>query len=322
MRATGAIFLVWAAISLPVAAEPAVTLELHGEIDAGSGVVNLGHAAVVWSKDAVLRRQLEAVEFRPEGLPGQIQRYSRDDLAALIAVQAPEAVGQFEWTGSLYLRVRIPGTALDMQAWTTQARSALRNWLAARYADFDVELVPGQESAELSVAAGESASVRAFDGPPSTRTAMWIDVRRPGEGGGRSLPIWFAVKAWSVAPVAARDILPGTRPGPDDVGSDTVDLAALGGRALLPSVEAPDSVALGYIRRGQVLTEDRFRRASPVEVGEDVRVRTEAGAVQVEAHGVALESGGKGQRVRVRNAASGEILAAYVAGPGLVEVTP
>ena len=151
---------------------------------------------------------------------------------------------------------------------------------------------------------------------------MWVDIGRAGHSLHRSFPIWFVVEAHAQVPIAASNIPAGSRLAAAQIATADADIAGIGNSPLIGEKDIAGAVALAPLRQGEILTRDRFRTATPVEAGDEVRLRVRAGTLTVEAHGIALESGSNGQHVRVRNAGSGEVLVAAVAGHDVVEVLP
>jgi flagella basal body P-ring formation protein FlgA len=303
-------------------AEP-VTLELRPELIAASDEVRLDRLADIHGGDALLRSRIGALEVQIDGPPGSTERVTRDDIAALLALRLPEAANGLQWLGPSELcRVRVTGHRVDLELLTRQAQAALEEWLGPRFRDFSVTPVADSQRMSLEAAADEAVILRPFAGPISARTVLWVDLKRPGVGPGRSFPLWFAVEARAEAPVAASDIEAGSRLTAAQVTKSVLDVAALGARPLLTDADVPGSIAIGPIRKGETLTRDRFRHASAVMAGDEVRVRVEDRQLRLEMHAIALESGAAGQRIHVRNTGSGEVLVASVAGPGVVEVAP
>ncbi len=289
----------------------------------GSAVVRLDQFVSISGGDEALRSRLGSVELRLVSPPGAEERVTRDDVSALVALRMPDLASPLLWKGSSTIsRIRVQGRPLDLQQLTQEGQALLEDWLRARVERFKVVPLSDRQIAEAESAADETATLRPFAGPVSARTALWVDLARPGRPARGGFPIWFAVEAWADAPVAATDIIAGTRLSAEQVSRSLQDIAALGPRPLLTDADIPESVAVAPIRQGEALTRDRFRQATPVVAGDEVRLRVQDGPMRVEAHGIALESGGNGQRIRVRNSGSGEVLVASVAGKGLVEVAP
>lgn len=73
------------------------------------------------------------------------------------------------------------------------------------------------------------------------------------------------------------------------------------------------------IRGGQVITLDLAEAPLLVERGDQVLIRVEADGVAASMTGEALQSGSKGEGIRVRNHSSGKVITAWVVERGIVE---
>jgi len=314
-----AVLAPWAAL----AAEHPLSVELRAQASVDDITIDLGQLLTVAGGDEALRQRLQELRLSLSALPGQSERVTREDVESLLALRMPEIAGQLSWSGATrFCLVRMVGHPLDPETLTDRAQNELAVWLHNRYADFRIKAVrPSQEQA-LQVGSGQQAVVRPFAGPIGSRAAVWIDLLGKDGRSNGAFPIWFEVEARKEVAVAARAIPSGSRIGSDQLKTVTADVAALGARPLMPADDVSRSITIGPIAEGQVLTEDLFRRVPPVVAGDEVRMQVERGALHIEARGVALESGESGQKVRVRNSGSGEVLVAYVAGPGLVDVSP
>jgi len=325
LQCLGALLILGHCGSAMAVAGPAdsLVLALRADVSSDAALVRLGELLDFSGGDAGLQQRVAAVELQLDCLPGQTERITRDDVAALIALRVPEAADALRWSGkSSFARIHLKGQPVDLVELTRRSQAELEAWLAPRFDQYQVEPVAAPEAVAPAMARDEVATIRPFAGEALSRTPIWVELGRPGESSRRAFPIWFAVQSWTKVPVAAHDISTGARLTPDEVTSAVVDIAALGARLLLADGDMAGSIATGPIRKGEALTRDRFRQARQVTAGDEVRLRVQSGALRVEVRGVALESGNAGQRVRVRNSGSGEVVAANVAGPGVVEVTP
>ena len=122
--------------------------------------------------------------------------------------------------------------------------------------------------------------------------------------------------------VAARDLPPRTRIGPQDVRLEERSVGSIFGKPFRDTSEVIGKETRGTIRRGSVLTGSALETPSLVRRGEIVKVVAACNNVQVETTGRALESGGLGDQVLVRNPSSGRSVRGEVIGPGRVLVRP
>jgi len=302
---------------------PSVELAMKGDVVVTSHDARLDELASVNGGDQALCARLSALQIRIDSLPGQIERITRDDIQALIALRLPELSGHVVWSGAdSASRVHLRGRPVDVKEFTSRAQAALEEWLRSRFSEFAAEPVKSGYDTSVEQTVDETVSIRPFKGPVSSRSAVWVDIGREGQPAQRSFPIWFSVVAHSQVPVAAHDIPAGSRLASGQIANVDANVANIGNRPLVGETDIDTAIAIAPVRQGEILTRDRFRNATPVEAGDEVRLQVRAGTLVVEAHGIALESGANGQRVHVRNAGSGEVLVAAVTGHDIVEVSP
>ncbi len=142
-----------------------------------------------------------------------------------------------------------------------------------------------------------------------------IAARCPGQAGKE-----FLLRARLSAEVlVARRALPaGQALTAADLARERRDLAAL------PDAIGLEAQAIGQaprssLRAGQVLRQRLLVPALVVQRGEQVAIVAGSGGIQVQAGGEALEAGAVGAVIKVRNSASGRVIAARVVEAGRVE---
>lgn len=311
----------------PVASS-AVTLTLHPHAEVDSPVVSIGQLADLRSDvsgDASRAEALSELSIQLHLAPGMTARVTRQDLDAVITPRLNRSERPIRWTGSAQTVVRLMGHPVDSVRLLADARMALETWLRSITQDFkltEIDTTNAIDARGLQTVGDESLSIRSLSGSVQPRIPVWVDVAGPNGVARRSFPIWFGVSASATIAVASHDIAAGAHLAPSDVGTAVVDLALLGSRRPLAEANDPRAVATRPIRTGEPLTRDLFRQARLVETGDEVRLRVSNGPIAIETIGVALEAGDNGQRVRVRNRRSGEVLIANVAAQDLVEVVP
>lgn len=74
------------------------------------------------------------------------------------------------------------------------------------------------------------------------------------------------------------------------------------------------------IRIGQVITPYMLQVPKLVRRGEQVVLLAETGGLQVHSAGVALEDGGRGETVKIRNSSSSRVVEGRVVSPGVVRI--
>lgn len=112
--------------------------------------------------------------------------------------------------------------------------------------------------------------------------------------------------------VLARAVPKGGVLGPDDLTRKSIS-----GRASPPGALADPREVLGMravraLVAGTVLRRDQFKPEPLVQRGQRVQIVLEQGALRIVAPGEALEGGGAGERIRVLNTSSRQVVVARV----------
>lgn len=155
----------------------------------------------------------------------------------------------------------------------------------------------------------------------SVKGRTTVGVRCP-DAGGWSIYVPVTVESATQLAVARRALARGEMPAPSDLdlvsrtvpGLPTQFLARpadTGGRRLRRPVAAGDPIPI-----------DALAAPVLVERGQQVTLLAAAAGIAVRANAVALDDGGFGDRVRVRNAVSGRIIEGSVESKGTVSVSP
>lgn len=118
--------------------------------------------------------------------------------------------------------------------------------------------------------------------------------------------------------VAATDIAPGHPIGDADIDVDARDVTAVADFFADPS-EVIGMTGRRPLRAGDLLRKRQLAAALLVKRGDEVRIVARNEGIEVQVSGEALDSGGIGDVVRVRNRSSGNVLRARVTGAGDVE---
>ena len=251
--------------------------------------------------------------------------------------QAP-AAGQMRRIGGPYLRrllraasvsgVRVPaqieliGRADIITA--EQQLKAIRAYLKKRLgAKGQIEQVQAfQNVTEFKVPPGSKiASVLPVSANPFTaRSSFKMEIRRRGQLVMRRYP---QVTIQGKAQVrVARQTISARRPITEaDFTVETLELSRIPARSL-GRFQVAGMLAGRRIAVGRVVSRNDLKSPPVVHRGQRVRIELRQASVSVSTTGEALADAAIGQRVSVRNLASGRRLQAWVRGPGLVEVTP
>jgi flagella basal body P-ring formation protein FlgA len=119
---------------------------------------------------------------------------------------------------------------------------------------------------------------------------------------------------------AARPVRAGSVLAEDDIVSQRADLGAVPLQRVPVAEEVLGARAGRPLKTGDLLLATMISTRRAVQSGEVVAILVRADGVEAEARGVATQSGGVGDAIRVVNSASRRALNARVVGPGEVEV--
>lgn len=198
------------------------------------------------------------------------------------------------------------------------SRDSLSHWLAARSARQVVIAVAPQASVVLPPGSVSLSARPLADLEPITpRMQVWIDVAVDHRFV-RAVPVAFDVQAFGPAWVATRDVRVGETLAGAALAQKEVDIAR---QRAAPLADPPANARLRRpLLAGEALTAAHVETVPPVQRGEYVTVRSQTGAVGIEARAEALQDGRPGQLVWVRLASATGPVHARVVSEGIVEV--
>ncbi len=135
-----------------------------------------------------------------------------------------------------------------------------------------------------------------------------------------SLFVPVTVKVMTEVVVAKKNLPRGTIIGPDDLTMEKRDIARLHRGYMENTENALGKELRQRMRRHQVLTPSQLDTPVTVKRNNKVIIQASNKTVQIRMIGKALENGGIGQTIRVRNESSNKEIDAKVVAPGIVEV--
>ena len=151
------------------------------------------------------------------------------------------------------------------------------------------------------------------------RMLVHVDVH-VGARHWRTWPVWFSVHAWRPAWVARSALAVGQPVGEQQFRVERAEVAGLASPPLPPG-QPPQPLRLRRaLEAGAVLTAQHVEPQPAVARHQPVQVQVQAGAVSLQASGLAMADARIGERVRVLNPASRESFNARVVAAGLVVV--
>lgn len=122
--------------------------------------------------------------------------------------------------------------------------------------------------------------------------------------------------------VTTRALARGDHVGAGDLVSREYDVTMLGYGYVSDPTQVAGRALARPVGADTVLTPSMLAHREVVKRGERVMVMAGSGPIQVRAAAEALAAGDGGQRIRVRNLSSGQVVDATVVGPGLVRALP
>jgi len=296
------------------------SVRLRAHADAAGVRATLGQLADIEGADAALVRRLASTEVALAPRVGQVQSLRRDAIARRVELAHPALRGKLAWQGADAVELRTAGEPIDAQTLRALAERTLVEALAAR--GLRAEVQPSGEPTELRLPAGtRRLSARlAEQGALSRRMCVWVDVELDGRGY-RSVPVWFAVKAYREVLVAAEPLRAGDALHAGQLRTESFDVATLTSAPLPVKGGSPNGLRLRRpVAAGQPLTAAAVEARPAVLRDAPVQVQVTLGAVSLQTAGIALADARLGETVKARNPASNESFGAIVVAESAVRV--
>ncbi len=201
--------------------------------------------------------------------------------------------------------------------------AALRTALVASDAPRDFDLAtPDLQPIAVPVGASIVPAVDQlnYDAPSGRFTAL-VAIGIDGQAG-TPLRVSGQVIAMTRAMVATHRLLPGSTLQEGDLREARVRAGSLRSSASVAAQDAWGQLLRHDVAEGQVLTVADLTHASLVERGSLVQMSLDSDGLSLSAQGVARESGGRGDHIRVENPLSHLMVVGEVIGAGRVRVAP
>lgn len=145
-----------------------------------------------------------------------------------------------------------------------------------------------------------------------------VIVRSPDWEDTFYLPI--TLQEWREVPVASRQLRRGDLISSQDVAMARLEVSRLGSD-FAPTAELVIGKEIQQdLQYGDVFRKGKIKSPPIIAVGDKVLLRYLSGALEASASGVAVESAGEGELIKVRNESSKRIILGQVDGPGSVTV--
>jgi len=271
---------------------------------------------------------LPSLDLGAAPLPGYSARLARAELERMLRSRGMQ--GQFTVAGADAVRIERRAQAADSNALVETALQHLRRHLEHSLASTGtpagsarIELHMVGAAPEVQLAQGRVEwRPQALPADFALRSRMQVTVDAWVDGAyQRSVSVPFQVSAWAPALVATRALPAGAAPGCESLAVQQVDLATLDG-----ATAGTDCARLqGRLKRalpaGTPLAAAWMQRPAAVAQGDNIALRLQQGAIELESRAVALSDGEVGQRIDVRPTASQQAVRAEIIAPGLARIT-
>jgi len=207
--------------------------------------------------------------------------------------------------------------ARDIETFVEHALLAqLRTAPVARGAQ-RVEVDAGALDSRLSLAACDAPlKVEADLSRQSARVNARVSCAAPSPW---SIYVPAVIHVFRPVVVAARDLGRGEAIGPADVAVEERDALAVGAPPLTDPGQAIGLTARKPVAAHTVLSENVVEMPIAVRRGDRISVTAQSGDVAVRITGEALGTARRGERVRVRNVQSGQVIDAVATGSGTAD---
>lgn len=150
------------------------------------------------------------------------------------------------------------------------------------------------------------------------RHSLYVDLEINGETY-RTLVVQVNVSLETMVAIARTDIQRGDALSESNIDWELQHLTRVPAPLVTPEAVG-ESRARSMLRAGSVLTSRNVERIPLVERNQVVTVMAVNGPLSIRMKAKAMDSGGEGDRVRLKNEDSGEILSGTVTRPGEVEI--
>lgn len=308
---------VFLSANVPVLAQARAVVRVSAETEIAGDRVTLGDMAAI-AADGDAANRLKAVSLGYAPSVGMTREVRRDQIALAIAA-AGFAAADF--------RLEAPARMIVRRTAQAVASDSLREAIeTAVLADFQNENITAQITRidlppDVQVAAGKldvrvnKPAAANFFAPFAVSLEILVNGRIV-----RRLSANVSIEATAAVLVAADDLAAGEKIAAPDFKTETRRLEKPLSHYLRDPERLRGMVLVKNLAAGQTLTTDATAAGYVVRTGDLVRIVGESGKTRITVSGEARASGRIGDRIAVKNAASGAILQAVVIDEAMVKV--
>lgn len=280
--------------------------------------IRLGDVAEVISTmpqddDAVIGLQKIYLERSPA--PGAELTIAASSVLQTLAKQGVD-FERIAYTFPRIMTVRRAGRILSAE----EVREAIERSLSQMSAEVVLKEVRYQGDRTISPGPARIEALPLSATNPGLRP-FTINIRVNGEAQ-QPFEVTALVDEWAIMPVAKRPVARGTLIAADDVVMARVNLAAIPADALRNDEDVIGLEVNRDIPFGEVFRRDKLTIPPLINAGSRVTMVYKRGPFEASASGVALESGIRGQEIKVRNDTSKKVISGVVLEAGVIGVRP
>lgn len=222
---------------------------------------------------------------------------------------------------ALLMLVLVPGPAAAQVQPLESLRQAARAFAVEQLAPAGggVEVEVGRLDPRLRLAACDKPLSAWLPDGSRTLGNTTVGVRCEGAKPW-SLFVPVSIKVIRDVVVLARPTSRGTVLSREDVRLEPMDITALNSGYYSDPEQVVDRVLVHSLAVGRPLDDRSLRAKTVVRRGQQVTLLAQAGSIEVRMAGTALADGAQGERIRVRNSRSNQIVEGIVQGAGTVGV--
>ena len=154
---------------------------------------------------------------------------------------------------------------------------------------------------------------------PMPRMSVLVRCTAPA---GWSVRVPVSLKIFRPVLVTSHPLMRGDGLGPGDAHTEERDITRLGYGYVADFTAVASRTLTHALPKNSVISPAALGGRQTVRAGDQVQLIADLGGIQVRADGVALGSGDRGSRLKVRNAGSGRVIDAVVTAPGVVQTLP
>ena len=263
------------------------------------------------SDDAVIALQKIVIDKSPA--PGKEAQISADRVLERLREEGVD-LQQVGYFLPKSMSVQRAARAIGLQ----EVTDAIQEFLKGTGKDLGLREV--QYNSRIKVAPGE-LELRAvpYNSSPAGQVGFSLSARVPGEE-----PVNFTAAArideWRQVPVAKRPVNRGSVIADEDVVMARMNINALPRDAAVSPADIIGFEAGRDVASGEPFRQNTLAIPPVIASGSRVILKYQSGLFEATATGVAMEAGGAGQEIKVKNGSSNKIVTGRVIEPGLVRV--